>query len=228
MLLKILVALLLLARFSKYEAGAYSLFVPKTRPVDFEKQWNEFDGSGNLELGSGQSGRDIPPDHFLTLADDIKAELDGMGLMTSFLEEEGSSSKKCGTDPYRYIVSPDHLNWQQAKTYCINLGGNLAFHEMRGSLKRRREILNSLSVGEVWIGANDIEEEGAWKWMDGKTVQRKDMHWNTGEPNNYFNQMNSRGSEDCAAISKGWRNWRANDKPCEVMTWCLCEIPNLC
>ena len=54
----------------------------------------------------------------------------------------------------------------------------------------------------VWIGGNDLEEEGAWKWTD--CTPWEDTFWRTGEPNNAW------GGEDCLGIY----HWMWNDGGC--------------
>ncbi|TSM60512.1 C-type lectin domain family 4 member M [Bagarius yarrelli] len=65
----------------------------------------------------------------------------------------------------------------------------------------------------AWIGANDQNTEGVWKWVDGTAVTNG--FWNKGEPNNAEN-------EDCAVT--GFRpapNW--NDVFCSLKYIWICE-----
>ena len=51
--------------------------------------------------------------------------------------------------------------------------------------------------GEYWIGLNDKETEGTWKWQSGEALDDnlKWGRWKSGEPNN--------AEEDCAAVNWG-------------------------
>ena len=49
----------------------------------------------------------------------------------------------------------------------------------------------------LWIGLNDIANEGKWIWNDGKAAWNVEILWLIGEPNNFRN-------EDCAEI--GYNN----------------------
>ena len=39
----------------------------------------------------------------------------------------------------------------------------------------------SAGVGDTYVGADDIEVEGSFKWRNGETVQH--IPWHSGEPN---------------------------------------------
>ena len=89
------------------------------------------------------------------------------------------------------------------------------------------EIVNSLAGNpnaRYWVGADDWDHEGVWKWVDGTLVRRDDMHWSLGQPDNHGS-----GGEDCAEIiGIGSWNWKTNDEPCTAFHLALCEIPVKC
>merc|ERR1712136_272735 len=158
----------------------------------------------------GQPGPIGPPGESLSIPADIREELDDIKLRIALLDEENSNLKKCVNcetvtptptsviQSYNYIVTPTRMTWSQAQIYCNSQGGTLAVQGMRGSLERRQEIANSFRHDHnfLLIGANDMDEEGVWKWTD-------------GQPND------SSRIEDCAAISLPI-GWRANDIQCGV------------
>ena len=185
---------------------------------------------------TGQPGPMGPPGlpgNFSTIPDDIRAEMDDLKHRIDLLEQENLNLKKCASTsstPYTYISTPNRMSWQQAQTYCEGQGGNLAFHEIReSSLEKRRQIVAFLTEDDYWIGANDLETEGTWNWVDGEIALPENIHWMTGEPNNYIMIYGRPGTEDCAMIrSRDNVNWRTNDAPCQFRYWGLCEVPNLC
>ena len=78
--------------------------------------------------------------------------------------------------------------------------------------------MKSRGLGRTWIGGNDIDEEGTWKWTDGSPFEF--TFWNSGEPNNSGPNKN----EDC--MMHGFRG-KWNDGPCtgwtEHMTGFICS-----
>merc|ERR1719394_1791895 len=77
--------------------------------------------------------------------------------------------------------------------------------------------MNSRGLSDTWIGGNDIDEEGAWKWTDASHFDF--TFWNSGEPNN------SEGNEDCMhawgierEVGETW-----NDKTCSDSMSFLCS-----
>ena len=66
----------------------------------------------------------------------------------------------------------------------------------------------------IWLGANDLEEEGKWVWAsDGAPA---DVGWYRGEPNNY------NGLEHCMVM---WETGALNDFPCgsDLMRAYVCD-----
>uniref|UniRef100_A0A3B4YFN7 CD209 antigen-like n=1 Tax=Seriola lalandi dorsalis TaxID=1841481 RepID=A0A3B4YFN7_SERLL len=133
-----------------------------------------------------------------------------------------------------YIATSEALSrrpWYQARQFCINQGGDLfsfiSLYILLLSIKRDLFHLNSLinnyhdssrfiSLNGYWIGLRDIDEEGTWKWLDGRRMT--EGYWNDGEPNNQDN-------EDCAATypkNNPFKSW--NDAPCGYSLKWICEM----
>uniref|UniRef100_A0A7N6B7J2 C-type lectin domain-containing protein n=1 Tax=Anabas testudineus TaxID=64144 RepID=A0A7N6B7J2_ANATE len=70
----------------------------------------------------------------------------------------------------------------------------------------------------MWIGLNDREVEGTWRWVDGTPVLTATRFWGTSEPND------AKGTEDCAEIYnyESQNSW--NDAPCEIQKHWICEL----
>ncbi|XP_067660175.1 perlucin-like protein [Haliotis asinina] len=86
--------------------------------------------------------------------------------------------------PLCYKLYNEGLSWSSAKSRCESDGGRLfqgdtphkitwAFHNIK-------------VTGGVWIGGDDKDVEGEWKWEDDTPVV--DPLWRDGEPSNTFNQ----------------------------------------
>lgn len=61
------------------------------------------------------------------------------------------------------------LTWDDARTSCRHLGGDLVM--IKDSAKEKF-ILDSLKLEHwnaqnIWIGATDRAKEGVWSWIDG-------------------------------------------------------------
>jgi len=100
-----------------------------------------------------------------------------------------------------FLWNTDARNWTDAEDFCQQTGGHLAFADsnvtdfvMEGMRRRGLDL--------VWLGGNDIEEEGTWKWAD--CTPWEDTFWGRGEPNNAW------GGEDCLGIY----HWMWNDGGC--------------
>ncbi|XP_078665862.1 collectin-10-like [Branchiostoma floridae x Branchiostoma belcheri] len=72
-----------------------------------------------------------------------------------------------------------------------------------------------------WIGLQDQEEEGIFKWIDGSPLGRYN-HWNPGQPDS------GKGEEDCVVSGDFWF-WKPNtytwyDAPCNYRFRFICQI----
>ncbi|XP_071355031.1 macrophage mannose receptor 1-like [Trachinotus anak] len=113
--------------------------------------------------------------------------------------------------------------WNEARQFCKNQGGDLAVIESVEKNMGVTNLINSyndptrpLSQSGFWIGLRDVEEEGIWKWLDGRRLY--EGYWNDGEPNNQNN-------EDCAATYPRSNHFMAwNDAPCSYNLKWICEM----
>jgi len=114
-----------------------------------------------------------------------------------------------------YLWNTEARNWTDAEDFCQQAGGHLAsaVHTnvtndflMEGMKRRGLDLL--------WIGGNDIEKEGTWKWND--CTPWEDTIWIPGEPNNM-------GDEDCLGIRGGGWNWKWNDWKCSLEQEFVCS-----
>jgi len=83
---------------------------------------------------------------------------------------------------YKFI--PTKMSWNKAKLEAEKLGGYLV---CINSDQEQKFIADFVTVnGKVqptWIGLNDEEVEGEWKWVNGETVSYK--NWQPNQPDNH-------------------------------------------
>ncbi|KAJ8010370.1 hypothetical protein DPEC_G00074360 [Dallia pectoralis] len=80
---------------------------------------------------------------------------------------------------YKFLRDDDKLSWNDARTFCINLGGNLAsvLSENEQAFLTTQLIGNSQ---DMWIGLNDVNWEMRFLWTEGKGVSY--TNWAKGHP----------------------------------------------
>ncbi|XP_058247365.1 CD209 antigen-like protein C [Hemibagrus wyckioides] len=111
-----------------------------------------------------------------------------------------------------YLISTEKKSWSEGRHDCIERGADLVIINSRDE----QDFVEVWRRGQgAWIGANDRDSEGVWKWVDGTPVTN--VFWSSGEPNN-------KGDEDCAV--SGYRsepvpNWV--DVSCSSKYIWICE-----
>ncbi|CAC5421969.1 unnamed protein product [Mytilus coruscus] len=106
------------------------------------------------------------------------------------------------------------VTWNIAKNECQQKGGYLAKVE---SGAENSWLISALKA-EVWIGLNDIQKEGQWKWVSDDTGIST-SYWQYPEPNG------GRG-ENCVNFCKkicGQKAYGWNDLPCDYPIGYVCE-----
>ncbi|XP_059167028.1 uncharacterized protein LOC131949240 [Physella acuta] len=112
---------------------------------------------------------------------------------------------------YEIVNTP--MTWQDAKKFCANFTGKRSLAKVLTAsemlfLNRPRNV----NSNRMWIGANDIDAEGSWVWLD-KTAVNLTTLWYGNEPNNL------NGNEDCAEL---FVNGLINDAPCDDLKPFIC------
>ncbi|XP_021339906.1 neurocan core protein-like [Mizuhopecten yessoensis] len=100
-------------------------------------------------------------------------------------------------------------SWEDAKNDCQSYASNLVKIETADEHLWLR--IFSIQSDYSWIGANDRDKEGEWRWIsDNSTVTFTD--WKAGEPNDVG------GDEDCVIMGIHW-----NDDNCTKENSFICE-----
>lgn len=150
---------------------------------------------------------------------------DNLTEMTKELERLQSLSKLVKTCPAGwqmfccscYLLSNESGTWDKGREDCRNRGADLVVIDGH----KEEMFLSKFTRTNAWIGLNDREKEGTWKWVDGSPLTL--TYWETHQPDNGGGDPQW-GEEDCIHIrpsSSGYGEW--NDRSCNVpMRW-ICE-----
>jgi len=117
-----------------------------------------------------------------------------------------------------YLFGDEKKKWTAAEDFCRGEGGHLATVNTNATKEFVLEGLTRRNFAWTWIGGNDLEEEGVWKWTDCTPWEAEFWSWTAGQPDN-------RNNEDCLNLvlrSHGLnRQW--NDGPCTFAGEFLCS-----
>jgi Lectin C-type domain len=105
-----------------------------------------------------------------------------------------------GKRPYSY--NSTLLTWQEADYSCQNRSLRLATIEDRN--EGRDAFLNCPANFNCWIGINDLENTGVFKWLTGVTAVF--TSWNTGQPSLVDGQGNASHCGATRGSSPYWEN----------------------
>uniref|UniRef100_A0A672FLE1 C-type lectin domain-containing protein n=1 Tax=Salarias fasciatus TaxID=181472 RepID=A0A672FLE1_SALFA len=110
-----------------------------------------------------------------------------------------------------YFISDQRGSWDEGREDCKQRGADLVVIE--GS-----EEMNFLAKKkDSWIGLNDREQEGTWKWVNGAPLTF--TFWDDNQPDNW-NRNSEHPREDCVHISHSLK-W--NDLSCISSQQWICE-----
>ncbi|KAI5102875.1 C-type lectin domain family 4 member M, partial [Silurus meridionalis] len=110
-----------------------------------------------------------------------------------------------------YFTSTEKKSWNEARQECKKNGADLVIIKTK---EKQDFLLKQVGNDKAWIGLNDRNTEGTWKWVDDTLVNTG--FWSPGEPNDS-------GNEDCAEIwgFAGKQGW--NDGKCTSKSKWICE-----
>jgi len=108
--------------------------------------------------------------------------------------------------PYCYRIMAKYQTWEHAREQCALEGGDLASVVNKDELKFITDDLGT--CGFTWLGLNDREQEGYFRWTDGSNTTYS--NWKAGQ--NYDEVQ--RHFEDCTAmdLEGNWYTFACTDK----------------
>lgn len=114
-----------------------------------------------------------------------------------------------------YFFSNESGSWDKGREDCRDRGADLVVVDSH----EEKIFLSRLTKKTVWIGLNDRDEEGTWKWVDGSPLTL--TYWAATQPDNGGGDPNW-GEEDCVHIRAEFDDlW--NDLSCEASLQWICE-----
>lgn len=124
-----------------------------------------------------------------------------------------------------YLFVDSEKYWDEARTYCWNMGGEMLYVQNGQTMDFIKSVLNSRELNwsnnGVWNGASDLRGKG-WEWTTGKSLTYK--YWAPGEPSKLLNIFSI---ENCACMRRS-DNWRWHDYHCHLNGYeykFICQFP---
>ncbi|XP_070771074.1 CD209 antigen-like protein C [Enoplosus armatus] len=114
-----------------------------------------------------------------------------------------------------YLLSDESGSWDKGREDCRDRGADLVVINS----PEEQTFLFGLTKKDAWMGLNDRDEEGTWKWIDGTPLTL--TCWVEPQPDNGGGDPEW-GEEDCAHMrTEGDTYW--NDLSCEASLQWICE-----
>jgi hypothetical protein len=116
-----------------------------------------------------------------------------------------SSGGQAGTvyNGHFYYSSYKNMSWADANTYCDSFGGHLVIINDEAENTFVWNFCNHVSFA---LGLSDIEQEQAWKWVDGTSCRT--LSWNFAQCGDIIVW----GDPLCTTISDtGYNNWSSGE-----------------
>lgn len=125
---------------------------------------------------------------------------------------------------YVLYTSPDPISWQDAEKACVARRGHLATITSKDDNDAAYNKLKGAT--NVWIGLNDLEKEGDYRWTSGEPFG--ESFWFPGQPNGTSIPSNNCVFMNHDSIPPSGSLWHdvecAGTSPYVVQAY-LCEIP---
>jgi hypothetical protein len=191
---------------------------------------------GRSDAASGCGGECLPE---LGLDTDAGASAPGSPAGTgSNGSMDAGSSARCAPDATPgpnercYALTTTMSSWQDARAGCQSRGAGWDLVTIHSA--QRNAWLSALlgSVADAWVGASDLQTEGAWRWLGdgtpfwngsggmGSLVGNAYVNWSPGSNP----EPNGGDASDCLRLRTGgsWADYQCNSPFASI-----CEGPSL-
>ncbi|ROT85479.1 C-type lectin 3 [Penaeus vannamei] len=121
-----------------------------------------------------------------------------------------------------YLAKDVKKTWDAARTFCQDLGGDLAVFRDANALAEAIGYAKALGIprnNNVWVGGTDRAAEGKWKWVSGEDMPRGTPFWGIY---NDIRQPNTGRGENCALLF-GNDGFLIHDGQCGWNSLPLCQ-----
>ncbi|XP_028264186.1 CD209 antigen-like protein E [Parambassis ranga] len=122
---------------------------------------------------------------------------------------------RCGC----YFFSADSASWERSRQDCREKGADLVAIDSYEEQVFLTATINQSS----WIGLNNRDHEGTWKWSDGTPLDSTPGYWRENQPDNGGGNP-LWGEENCVHLTarqEAKKNW--NDQGCDASNRWICE-----
>ncbi len=94
--------------------------------------------------------------------------------------------------------------WTYCSAMCSSLGVNatlpLLHHE--AEIKFAAQVARDSRASSIWLGLSDIETEGEWRWIDGKSANQTEVSWDGSFPKDKPGWLHQKScGRDCGRMS---------------------------
>lgn len=124
--------------------------------------------------------------------------------------EEKTEEKNTSIESHRYEVVNTRMTWEEAKSYCENLGGYLATIESQDEYNKIVQLANASGRKVLWLGAQKNSNQ-SFEWITGESFEYSS--WLSGEPNN------EGGNENCLVMFLVNNQWVWADVPNDLSAY---------
>uniref|UniRef100_A0A3Q2GLM5 C-type lectin domain-containing protein n=1 Tax=Cyprinodon variegatus TaxID=28743 RepID=A0A3Q2GLM5_CYPVA len=112
-----------------------------------------------------------------------------------------------------YFRSTVTGSWDEGRQDCLSRGADLVVIKD----KDEQDFISRFAKEKTWIGLNDKETEGSWKWVDGTSMNLS--FWIKDQPDNGGGDPKW-GKEDCAHV---YAQSQWNDLSCAASLQWICK-----
>ncbi|KAL8625966.1 hypothetical protein ACOMHN_012558 [Nucella lapillus] len=74
------------------------------------------------------------------------------------------------------------VNYTTARQHCTDMQGHLVMAKSSRELNCLRSFARTKKLHRTWVGADDMEEAGVFRWTDGTLLPDNSSLWTESEP----------------------------------------------